>query len=43
MSKNKKISIADKYYGAIKVEKWPEDLDELLAKLIVENTSVKSK
>ncbi len=32
-------SIADKYYGAIKVEKWPEHLDELLVKLITENAS----
>lgn len=28
MPKNKQPSIADKYYGAVKVEKWPEDLDE---------------
>jgi hypothetical protein len=36
-----KKSIADKYYGAFQVEKWPEDLNELLAKLITENASKK--
>jgi len=25
-------SIADRYFGAFKVEKWPEDLDEFLMK-----------
>jgi len=28
-------SIADKYYGAFKIEKWPEDLDEFIVKVIV--------
>jgi len=27
-------SIADKYYGAFKIEKWPEDLDELIIKVV---------
>ncbi len=26
--------IADKYYGAFKVEKWPEDLDEFIGEVI---------
>jgi len=25
-------SVADKYFGAFKVENWPEDLDEFLMK-----------
>jgi AbrB family looped-hinge helix DNA binding protein len=28
-------SIADKYYGAFKIEKWPENLDEFIVKVIV--------
>jgi AbrB family looped-hinge helix DNA binding protein len=27
-------SIADKYYGAFKIEKWPEDLDEFVVKVM---------
>ena len=27
-------SIADKYYGVYKVEKWPEDLDEFLVEVL---------
>jgi AbrB family looped-hinge helix DNA binding protein len=27
-------SIADKYYGAFKIEKWPEDLDEFIVKVM---------
>ncbi len=26
--------IADKYFGAFKVEKWPEDLDEFIIKVM---------
>jgi bifunctional DNA-binding transcriptional regulator/antitoxin component of YhaV-PrlF toxin-antitoxin module len=25
-------SVADKYYGAFKVEKWPKDLDDFMAR-----------
>jgi hypothetical protein len=31
------ISIADEYYGIVIVEKWPEDLDEFLAKQMTKN------
>jgi len=35
-------SIADKYFGVFKVDKWPKDLDEFLAKEVtkrwLENT-----
>lgn len=27
-------SIADKYYGAFRVERWPEDLDEFLVEAV---------
>jgi hypothetical protein len=27
-------SVADKYYGAFKVEKWPEDLDDFMARVL---------
>jgi AbrB family looped-hinge helix DNA binding protein len=27
-------SIADKYYGAFKIEKWPEELDEFIVKVM---------
>jgi len=27
-------SIADKYYGAFKIEKWPEDLDDFIAQVM---------
>ncbi|MGB9896005.1 MAG: AbrB/MazE/SpoVT family DNA-binding domain-containing protein [Thermoproteota archaeon] len=26
--------VADKYFGAFKVEKWPEDLDEFVAEVM---------
>jgi AbrB family looped-hinge helix DNA binding protein len=26
--------LADKYYGAFKIEKWPEDLDEYVAEVM---------
>jgi AbrB family looped-hinge helix DNA binding protein len=26
--------VADKYYGAFKVEKWPEDIDEFVAEVM---------
>jgi hypothetical protein len=29
-------SVADKYYGAFKVEKWPEDLDDFMARVLRE-------
>jgi len=29
-------SIADKYYGAFKVERWPEDLDDFMARVMRE-------
>jgi AbrB family looped-hinge helix DNA binding protein len=27
-------SIADKYYGAFKIEKWPKDLDDFIVQVI---------
>jgi len=27
-------SIADKYYGAFKIEKWPEDLDDFIVQVM---------
>jgi hypothetical protein len=27
-------SVADKYYGAFKVEKWPKDLDDFMARVL---------
>ncbi len=27
-------SIADKYYGAFKVEKWPDDLDDFIVEVL---------
>lgn len=27
-------SVADKYYGAFKIEKWPEELDEFIVKVM---------
>jgi len=27
-------SIADKYYGAFKIEKWPEDLDDFIIQVM---------
>jgi hypothetical protein len=32
-------SVADKYYGAFKVEKWPEDLDDFMARVLRELTA----
>ncbi len=29
-------SVADKYYGAFKVDKWPEDLDDFMARVLRE-------
>jgi hypothetical protein len=29
-------SVADKYYGAFKVEKWPADLDDFMARVLRE-------
>jgi bifunctional DNA-binding transcriptional regulator/antitoxin component of YhaV-PrlF toxin-antitoxin module len=29
-------SVADKYYGAFKVEKWPKDLDDFMARVLRE-------
>jgi AbrB family looped-hinge helix DNA binding protein len=29
-------SVADKYFGAFKVERWPDDLDEFLIKVMKE-------
>jgi bifunctional DNA-binding transcriptional regulator/antitoxin component of YhaV-PrlF toxin-antitoxin module len=29
-------SVADKYYGAFKVDKWPKDLDDFMARVLRE-------
>ncbi len=32
-------SVADEYFGVLKVEKWPEDLDEFLSQEVVKRWS----
>jgi len=46
VEKGRKNSIADRYYGAVKVEKWPKDLDEFAVEQMQKRhkgTVIKSK
>lgn len=41
VGQGKAVPIADKYYGMVKVEKWPQDLKEVLHKQMTERLNKK--